>query len=63
MPNGIIHPVIKDIRVDGKEVYTTAYGEKGTILFRVITDANGDGHFTDLETLASTTLKINVPNK
>ncbi|NNU88142.1 hypothetical protein ETC04_13590 [Geobacillus sp. MR] len=39
---------------------TTASGDKGTILFRVIDDANADGTYAVTETIATTTLNINV---
>ena len=39
---------------------STASGNKGTILFKVFVDANGNSAFDSNEVVASTTIKVDV---
>jgi len=50
---------ITDITVGGAN-YTTASKDKGTILFRVIVDANGDGTYAKSEAISTTVLNVEV---
>jgi hypothetical protein len=55
---GLTPGVINDISTNGG--VTTASGNKGTILFKVFVDANGNSAFDSNEVVASTTIKVDV---